>query len=180
MNGLCECGCGGKTNIISGTQKNLGLIKGVSYRFIRGHNSRGLKRPRLRANRISYGRYARCFNEKHPRSKITGYVSEHVLIVEKTLGKFLPLKAVVHHINGDGKDNDNKNLVICENNAYHNTLHRRERAFKACGHAHWRKCQFCKNHDDPLNLYINEDTIFHKHCASMYYKKKYQERRKTK
>jgi hypothetical protein len=56
-------------------------------------------------------------------------VYEHVLLAEKALGKPLPAKAVVHHMNGKPADNHTYfNLVICPNQDYHLLLHRRAKA----------------------------------------------------
>jgi hypothetical protein len=41
--GLCECGCGEKTNIAKRSRKQFGINKGQPYRFVRGH---GLKEVR--------------------------------------------------------------------------------------------------------------------------------------
>lgn len=53
-------------------------------------------------------------------------VYEHVWLAEKALGKPLPEKAVVHHMNEQPADNYTPfNLVICPDQAYHLLLHRR-------------------------------------------------------
>lgn len=93
-------------------------------------------------------------------------VRRHVLIAEAIFGKALPPGAVVHHADGcPGNDSPN-NLVICENSGYHNLLHQRMRAYWACGHAHWRKCQRCKCYDEPKNLYISRrgGAVYHRGC----------------
>jgi hypothetical protein len=72
-----------------------------------------------------------------------GYVYEHVIVAENVLGKRLPDKAIVHHVNGNPSDNRPANLVICQNHKYHMLLHRRQRAFDACGHANWVRCSAC-------------------------------------
>ena len=79
----------------------------------------------------------------------TGY--EHIAIAEKALGKSLPQGAEVHHLNGDGRDNQPENLIILQNRAEHMAMHYRERAYDASGHAHYVKCEYCKQYDDPDN-----------------------------
>jgi hypothetical protein len=40
MTGLCECGCGGKTNLALCTDPLRGWVKGQPFRFLRGHAAR--------------------------------------------------------------------------------------------------------------------------------------------
>lgn len=57
---------------------------------------------------------------------------EHVMLAEEALGKKLPSKAVVHHMNSNKLDNfTSYNLVICPDQAYHMLLHKRIRAWEA-------------------------------------------------
>lgn len=81
----------------------------------------------------------------HPRASSNSYVFEHILVAEKALGKYLPSGAVVHHINRDVTDNVNRNLVICQNQAYHMLIHARMRILEAGGNPHSEKrCGVCK------------------------------------
>lgn len=71
------------------------------------------------------------------------------LIVEMTLGKTLPLKAVVHHVDGDSLYDYPSNLVACEDDAYHKLLHQRADALIATGDSHARRCVICKKWGIP-------------------------------
>lgn len=64
MNGICECGCGGKTNPVPQTDTSKGYKLGGYYRFIRLHHMRvpGLKpdnagenNPMYKGNKVGYG-----------------------------------------------------------------------------------------------------------------------------
>lgn len=154
--GYCQCGCGEKAPIARENRFTIGVVKGEPRRFIKGHNKRactGSKNSMWNGGKIlrSDG-YIHIWNPSHPRANSKGYVAEHILIAEKTLGKFLPDRAVIHHANRIKSDNRKENLVICENNAYHKLLHRRIRAFWACGNPSWRKCTTCGEYDDLKNL----------------------------
>lgn len=97
-------------------------------------------------------------------------VRVHIEIVEVILGKKLGPNVHIHHVNSIRHDNRHCNLVVCPDGAYHGLLHRRTRALDACGHADWSKCKFCKQWDDPKNLYMGGGlpNISHKKCATEY------------
>ena len=76
-------------------------------------------------------------------------------VAERVLGKPLPVGCQIHH-------HTDTQFVICENQTYHALLHMRTRALKACGHASWRKCSFCKRYDKPENLFITKELASHR------------------
>lgn len=147
--GYCGCGCGQKTKIAPCTNVYYGYKKGYPYRYRQGHGSGHWK-----GGRKIQGGYIRIFYPNHHRTDNSKCVREHILIAEKALGHPLPMGVQVHHFNGNKEDNQNSNLVICQDQAYHALLHQRTRAYKACGHASWLKCRYCKQYDDPDKMQV--------------------------
>jgi len=181
---LCECGCGKPAPIATATSKAKGHVRGKPLRFINGHSSRnqltGSKSSAWKNGIIvnSDGRHLVLCPE-HPAANTRGRVLRYRLIAEKALGKILPTGAVVHHVNQNAGDDRNCNLVVCEDENYHRLIHKRQRAYDACGNPNFRKCQICKQYDDPTNLYIHcsgRSPIYHKKCKSELRKKAYQEK----
>lgn len=172
--GFCQCGCGQKTPIAKRTRHDLGHIRNTPTKYMRGHNGHDFKGPNSpvwKGGIVKHSSgYLMVKMLGHPRANQEGYIWQHTLVAEKILGKFLPPKAVVHHVNGIKDDNRLANLVICENEPYHQMLHRRKRALEACGHADWRKCHHCKKWDFLDNLRNNKCRHFHPKCNSDYHK----------
>jgi hypothetical protein len=124
------------------------------------------------------GGYIYLLCPEHPRANFDGYVPEQYLIVEKVIGKLLPLTSIVHHVNGKRDDNRPSNFVVCENKGYHSLLHEREKALKACGHASWRKCKYCHNYDRPEKLFIRK-SAYHRSCYNEHRRQLRQQKRKS-
>lgn len=91
--------------------------------------------------------------------------TQHGRVAERALGKPLPEGAIVHHINENRADNRPCNLLICTT-AYHNILHRRLRAYKASGHADWRRRYYCRRYSDPRELSspARSPHLYHRQC----------------
>lgn len=61
---------------------------------------------------VSKGDYDYAVVKKHPNAMRYGYVLHHRIIMENHLGRFLNPNEVVHHINGNKKDNRIENLEV--------------------------------------------------------------------
>lgn len=71
---------------------------------------------------IRKGDYKYALVPNHPNSTNNGYVLEHRIVMENHLGRLLTKDEVVHHINGNRKDNRLENLQLM-NNKEHNRFH---------------------------------------------------------
>ena len=178
-NQLCACGCGEYTLI-----GKSGLNKGKPNKYLLRHWARnrkdqsGSNNSNWNGGKRKRGGYLYIWQPDHPKAGKKGYVPNACLVVERALGKYLPNKAIVHHINKIRDDDWPKNLVVCEDKAYHNLLHRRQRALKECGHANWLKCPFCKQYDDPKNLIIRKNGGgIHRKCQNKARRKYVEENR---
>ncbi|MGO9374045.1 MAG: HNH endonuclease [Syntrophobacteraceae bacterium] len=181
--GFCHCGCRQKTKISPRTDNKKGWIRGQPRRFLHGHHlgsPHGELNPSWKGgSRVDSQGYKEILLREHSRAQSNGYVGEHILVAEKVLGKPLPERAQVHHHNGDKTDNYG-NLVICQDDAYHKLIERRTKAYFACGHADWRKCQFCKRYDDPENLKQYGKHSMHSECCNKYQREYYFRKRTEK
>jgi hypothetical protein len=118
------------------------------------------------------------YSSNHRLAHSSKKVLEYYLILESVIpGVFDPKKGhCIHHVDGDITNNLNTNLVVCQDKAYHNLLHKRQRAHAACGFAHYLTCAFCKQYDDPKNMSLSRgknstsDRGIHRSCHTEYEK----------
>lgn len=67
---------------------------------------------------VSKGDYNYAVVPEHPSAIKYGYVLEHRVVMENHLGRLLNPNEVVHHVNGDKKDNRVENLEILSNESH--------------------------------------------------------------
>lgn len=112
----CRCDCGGESiveayKLRSGRRKSCGclgnpLIAGNTLR-------RGAKSYHWKGGRtLNTGGYVHVYAPDHPKHSKDNYVLEHVLVMERGLGRYLYPGERVHHRNGIKTDNRPENLEL--------------------------------------------------------------------
>lgn len=158
----CECGCGTPTRILDG----------LVQRFIRHHQRRlqsGERHPSWRGGRTRSRGYVMVLAHGHPRAGSSNQVFEHILIAERALGRPLPAKHPIHHVDRDRSNNGPGNLVICQDDAYHKLLHKRQRALDACGDASAHRCGLCHGYENQEDITVGKVrtgkfSAYHRRC----------------
>ena len=73
--------------------------------------------------RFSGNGYVLIYCPEHPFKINKNYVYEHRLVMEKSLGRFLKEEEIVHHIDGNTRDNRLENLSLFPNQSEHIKYH---------------------------------------------------------
>lgn len=94
----------------------------VIYNRMKEYSIVPRKAHRRGKSRYYRNKYAFVVCPNHPRSDDRGRVPEHVLVMEKHIGRYLkytsvnnPNDEIVHHINGIKTDNRINNLILTTN-----------------------------------------------------------------
>lgn len=135
-------------------------LKGIQKAWNKGKKLpefSGEKSKNWKGGRYETQGYVFIYSPNHPRVKNQKrkYVFEHILVIEKKIGRFLKNNEVVHHINGIRNDNKINNLILftrAQHMKFHNPLQYRtsedmmkHRICSICNEKHWAK-GYCKKH----------------------------------
>jgi hypothetical protein len=87
---------------------------------------------------VKNGVYFRAYVPDHPKANKHGYVIHHRVVVENKLGRMLTKEEVVHHLDGNGRNNNSDNLAVIATQSQHFRIHNSHkcRTFISlvCGH----------------------------------------------
>jgi hypothetical protein len=84
--------------------------------------------------------YVLVYFPEHPKSH-NGYIYQHIMVVEKLLGRYLYPEERVHHIDGDRGNNKKSNLLLCSCDSQHKRIHH---GWKMRDNKWFKKCFGCK------------------------------------
>ena len=87
---------------------------------------------------VKKGDYIYAYVPDHPNATKNGYVLEHRYIIEQSLGRLLSPKEIVHHKDGNKKNNVLDNLEITTQEK-HGFYHNKDKGRKWC----LLKCPWC-------------------------------------
>ncbi len=116
---LCRCECGKEkvilqSSINSGRVKSCGCLrKEVAKRQIAAVNENqiGEGNPSWKGGKFKRKGYVFVYCPSHPRAR-KSHVQEHILVMEKIIGRYLLPLETVHHKNGVKDDNKPDNLEL--------------------------------------------------------------------
>lgn len=85
------------------------------------------KNPMWKGGIVTSSDYILLYKPEHKNSNSSGYVLEHILIMSKHLQRPINIGEIIHHINGNKKDNRIENLMLFKSNSEHISFHAKER-----------------------------------------------------
>lgn len=117
--------------------RKYGLCVEKSMEFINRSNARqGEKGSNWKGGKRTTAKgYIQVLQKGHPRADPSGYVMEHIYVWETETGIKVPDGFVVHHLDGNKRNNDISNLCLMKNGAhssYHNRLRHLRKKEKKC------------------------------------------------
>ncbi len=116
----CVCRCGNKVTVTTGHLKSkhtrsCGCLSSEVSRKLAYKHLAGKKKIQPNGSlpkRTLKGGYILVHDREHHRSNQQGFVLEHIVTMEKVLGRKLKNKETVHHLNGVRSDNREENLEL--------------------------------------------------------------------
>jgi len=106
--------CGYETTTVTRVLKR----NGIKMSDGKGENHSGWK-----GGKVVKGGYPATHNPDHPRASRIGYVYDHVLEMEKNIGRIPDRNEPIHHIDFDKANSNIENLHLCESVSEHMKIH---------------------------------------------------------
>jgi len=124
--------------------------------------------------RVNSAGYVEVFLPGHHRARGNGYVFEHILVAEKTLGRKLTDDEEVHHKDGNKKNNSPDNLQVLTK-SQHTILHNKSKP----RHGKYLVCPVCGKEFYTKASHVQKRTTCSIECASELFRRYYTGKSRT-
>jgi len=113
----------------SSIAKELGLYTTSVTRVLKRNglkmpSGKGKEHSNWKGGRGLKSGYWTVYNPTHPRALNIGRVWEHLLVMEKHLGRYVNKSEPIHHIDFDRQNNKITNLYLCKDNSEHQQVYK--------------------------------------------------------
>ena len=112
-----------KEKIKNSLYGNIPWNKGIKMPDEYGESRKSVDNPNWKGGKYYRTGYVYMYKPEHPHCNYHGYVNEHRLVMEESIGRYLEPEEVVHHINMITDDNVLENLELFSNNSEHLKAH---------------------------------------------------------
>lgn len=90
-------------------------------------DKKGKKATNFKGGRIIGAGYVLLYVPRHPNCDNKGYVREHRLVMERTIGRYLLPDEIVHHLDYDRSNNEPSNLALTDASEHMTKYHPRSK-----------------------------------------------------
>jgi len=114
--------------------------------------------------------YVLVLCKDHPRQTKPNYVYEHIIVMEKKLGRYLKSNEIIHHKNGIKTDNRIENLELMTQSQHARLHHKKDMS--------QRKCMNCDSNETYMNKngwaswHYRDDNWFCRNCFERLFPRK--------
>lgn len=112
--------------IINRYFKKYGIVA-LDHKQANARFNSGSRNPKWNGGTRKHEGYVQIYCPSHPFADGCGYVYEHRLVMEQSIGRLLQPEEVVHHINHIKNDNRIENLMLFKSQSEHTAYHAEER-----------------------------------------------------